>query len=106
MLRRFEQFTSAEARTWWAGGTYRLVTAHPDTPGDLPPDIGLAPFARLLGELALPFVTADVALRADGTWRLGAFPNRRTPSPRVGRSRNRSLAAAFSRERVIRPLLL
>ncbi len=39
MLRRFEQFTSAEARTWWAGGTCRLVTAHPGIPGDLPPDI-------------------------------------------------------------------
>jgi hypothetical protein len=27
VLRRFERFTSAEARTWWAGGTCRLVTA-------------------------------------------------------------------------------
>jgi hypothetical protein len=70
VLRRYEQFTSAEARTWWAGGTCRLVTAHPDTPGDLPPDINLAPFTPLIGSLALPFVTADLALRADGTWRV------------------------------------
>lgn len=69
-LRRFEQLSSAEARTWWAGGTCRLVTAHPDTPGDLPPDIDLAPFAPLIGSLALPFATADLALRADGTWRI------------------------------------
>jgi ATP-grasp domain, R2K clade family 3 len=70
VLRRYEQFTSAEARTWWVGGTCRLVTAHPDTAGDLPPDISLAPFAPLIGSLALPFVTADLALRADGTWRV------------------------------------
>ena len=70
VLRRYEQFTSAEARTWWAGGTCRLVTAHPDTPGDLPPDINLAPFTPLINSLALPFVTADLARRADGTWRV------------------------------------
>jgi ATP-grasp domain, R2K clade family 3 len=70
VLRRYERFTSAEARTWWTGGTCRLVTAHPDTPGELPPDLDLAPFTELIGELALPFVTADLALRADGTWRL------------------------------------
>jgi hypothetical protein len=33
VLRRFEKFTSAEARTWRVGGTCRLATAHPDTPG-------------------------------------------------------------------------
>jgi hypothetical protein len=70
VLRRFEQFTSAEARTWWVGGTCRLVTAHPDTPGDLPPGIDLAPFTPLIGSLGLPFTAADLALRADGTWRL------------------------------------
>ena len=70
VLRRFEEFTTAEARTWWAGGTCRLVTAHPGTPGDLPPDIDLAPFIPLIGALGLPFATADLALRADGTWRV------------------------------------
>jgi hypothetical protein len=44
VLRRFEEFTSAAARTWWVGGTCRLTTAHPDTPGDPPPDINLASF--------------------------------------------------------------
>lgn len=72
VLRRFERFTSAEARTWWVGGTCRLVTAHPDTPGDAP---GVSPadlsvFAPLIGSLGLPFVTADLARRDDGTWRL------------------------------------
>ena len=70
VLRRFEKFTSAEVRTWWAGGTCRLVTAHPGTPRDLPPDIDLEPFAPLIGSLGLPFVTVDLALRADGTWRV------------------------------------
>ena len=36
VLRRFEKFTSAEVRTWWAGGTCRMVTAHPDTPDPCP----------------------------------------------------------------------
>jgi hypothetical protein len=46
------------------------ITAHPGTPGDLPPDINLAPFTPLIGSLALPFVTADLALRAEGTCRV------------------------------------
>jgi hypothetical protein len=70
VLRRFEEFTSAEARTWWVGGTCRLTTAHPDTPRDLPPDIDLAPLTPLIRSLGLPFVTADLAIRADGTWRV------------------------------------
>jgi len=71
VLRRFEQFTGAEVRTWWTGGTCRLITAHPDTPGELPPgDVSLAPLVPLIGSLALPFVTVDLACRADGTWRL------------------------------------
>jgi hypothetical protein len=70
VLRRFEKFTSAEARTWWAGGTCRLVTAHPDTPGDLSPGIDLELFTPLIGSLGLPFVAADLALGADGTWRV------------------------------------
>jgi hypothetical protein len=70
VLRRFEQFTSAEARSWWVGGRCRLITAHPDTPGDPPPDIDLSPFTAPIRSLALPFVTADLARRADGTWRV------------------------------------
>jgi hypothetical protein len=70
VLRRFENFTSAEARTWWVNGTCRLTTAHPDTPNDTPPHIDLSPFAAPIASLALPFVTADLARRTDGTWRL------------------------------------
>jgi hypothetical protein len=71
VLRRFEHFTTAEARTWWVNGAGRLATAHPDTPGDPPPPgIDLSPFAPLIRSLGLPFVTADLARRVDGTWRL------------------------------------
>ncbi len=90
VLRRFEQLTGTEVRTWWTGGTCRLITARPDTPAQLPPaDVGLAPLTRLIGSLALPVVTADLARRADGTWRLielgdgqvSDLPNSTEPSP-------------------------
>jgi hypothetical protein len=71
VVRCFEQFSSAEARTWWVDGACRLVTAHPDTPADLPPgELDLAPFAPLIASLSLPFVTADLVKRADGIWRV------------------------------------
>jgi hypothetical protein len=71
VLRFFERFTSAEARTWWVNGACQLATAHPDTPGDTPPgDLDLTVFTPLISSLGLPFVTADLARRDDGTWRL------------------------------------
>jgi hypothetical protein len=71
VIRRFERLVSAEVRTWWTGGTCRLITAHPDTPNDQPPsDIDLTSFTPLIRSLGLPFVTADLARRADQAWRL------------------------------------
>ncbi|GIE75375.1 hypothetical protein Aph02nite_13250 [Actinoplanes philippinensis] len=67
VVRRFESFTGAEVRTWWVGGVCRLVTAHPDTPGELPPDDVELPD---LGGVDLPFVTVDLARRDDGRWRI------------------------------------
>jgi len=70
-LRRFEEFTGAEARTWWMDGECRLRTAHPDTPDDPPPaDLDLTALAPLIKALDLPFVTVDLALRTDGEWRV------------------------------------
>jgi ATP-grasp domain, R2K clade family 3 len=71
VLRRFERFVSAEARTWWVDGICRLVGPHPDTPHDDPPaDLDLTAIAPLVGALRLPFVTVDLARRDDGAWRV------------------------------------
>ncbi|MEJ3653430.1 ATP-grasp domain-containing protein [Actinomycetes bacterium KLBMP 9759] len=71
VLRRFERFTGAEARSWWIDGTCRLISAHPDTPDAEPPsDLDTRPFAPLVHGLDLAFVTLDLALRDDGEWRV------------------------------------
>ncbi|TDC39371.1 hypothetical protein E1211_04170 [Micromonospora sp. 15K316] len=71
VLREFESFTSAEARTWWVRGSCVLVGPHPDTPNAHPPEEfdpqWLAPLVTGMG---LPFVTVDLALRDDGAWRV------------------------------------
>jgi hypothetical protein len=86
VLRRFERFVSAEARTWWVDGECRLVTAHPDTPDDAPPDPELTHVAPLVRSLGLPFVTVDLVLRDDGVWRVvelgdGQVSDRPTSTP-------------------------
>ncbi|MFC4091420.1 ATP-grasp domain-containing protein, partial [Micromonospora sp. GCM10011541] len=71
VLRRFERFASAEVRTWWVDGKCVLVGPHPDTPNDAPRvQVDLAPVAPLIAGLGLPFVTVDLALRADEVWRV------------------------------------
>lgn len=48
-----------------------LVGPHPDTPHNHPPgELDLGWLTPLIGALDLPFVTADLALRADGVWRV------------------------------------
>ena len=75
VVRRFEPFTGAEVRTWWIGGSCRLVTAHPDTPGELPPP-GAGPggaeaaVGAAVEALGLPFATADLVRDAYGRWRV------------------------------------
>ncbi|MFJ6194676.1 ATP-grasp domain-containing protein [Micromonospora sp. NPDC092111] len=71
VLRRFERLDAAEVRTWWVDGRCVLTGAHPDTPDALPAapvDADLP--AAVVAALGLPFVTADLARRADGVWRL------------------------------------
>lgn len=70
VVRAFETFVSAEARTWWVDGRCVLVGAHPDAPDDEPPAPDLTEIAPLVETLALPFVTVDVVLRDDGRWRV------------------------------------
>lgn len=69
VVRRFEEFTGDEVRTWWVDGSCVLTTAHPDTPGK-PPEVDLSPFAPAIARLSLPFVSVDLARRADGGWRI------------------------------------
>lgn len=78
VLRAFESFvapqsTATEARVWWRDGEPRLITAHPDSPvvdvAEIPaPDLERVRAA--VGALDCPFVTTDLALRADGDWRV------------------------------------
>ncbi|NKY31927.1 ATP-grasp domain-containing protein [Nocardia speluncae] len=71
VLRTYEPFVSAEIRTWWIGGRCHLIGPHPDSPQDTPPpDFDAAVAQQPIRDLGLPFVTADFALRAGGTWRL------------------------------------
>ncbi|MEU8419566.1 ATP-grasp domain-containing protein [Micromonospora sp. NPDC048835] len=71
VLRRFEQLTSAEVRTWWIDGDCVLTGAHPDSPDDpAPVDFDPTPIAPMIAGLGLPFVTVDLALRTDGVWRV------------------------------------
>ncbi|MDT0530249.1 ATP-grasp domain-containing protein [Micromonospora sp. DSM 115977] len=71
VLRRFERFTTAEVRTWWVDGVCVLVGAHPDSPHDTPPEaFDAGPVSGAVAALGLPFVTVDLALRADGVWRI------------------------------------
>jgi hypothetical protein len=87
VLRRFEQFTGAEVRTWWIDGKCRLITAHPDTPEHLPPaGIQVRMLEPVVAGLGLPFVTIDLVRRVDGGWRVvemgdGQVSDRPTSTP-------------------------
>jgi len=71
VLRRFERFTSAEARTWWVGGRCALVGPHPDAPPGQPwPEPDLDEVAPLVAATGLWFVTVDLARHEDGRWRV------------------------------------
>lgn len=70
VLRAYEPFVpGGEARVWWVDGQAVRVTAHPDTPGRLP-----TPSLDAVGEavrtLGCRWVSTDMALRADGVWRV------------------------------------
>ncbi|MFJ6050834.1 ATP-grasp domain-containing protein [Streptomyces sp. NPDC092307] len=78
VLRAFEHFvtpqgSAAEVRVWWRDGVPRLVTAHPDSPvAEVPQafEPALEPVRAAVEALGCPFVTTDLALRADGVWRV------------------------------------
>jgi hypothetical protein len=74
VVRAFEDFIgtggrAAEARVWWVRGEPVVIGPHPDQPGAVvAPD--LAGVAEAVAALGCPFVTTDLAQRADGAWRV------------------------------------
>ncbi|MFG2229418.1 ATP-grasp domain-containing protein [Streptomyces sp. NPDC048723] len=79
VVRAFEHFVTPEAaaaeiRVWWRDGVPRLVTAHPDSPVSEVPEAALEPALEpvraAVEALGCPFVTTDLARRADGVWRV------------------------------------
>ncbi|MFI6644142.1 ATP-grasp domain-containing protein [Streptomyces sp. NPDC050504] len=71
VLRAYEAFVpGGEARAWWVDGEPVLVTAHPDTPEQLPGTKLDGPLREAVRGLGCPWVTTDLALRADGVWRV------------------------------------
>lgn len=65
VLRRFEDLSNVEARTWWVDGVCVGVSAHPDTPDKEPPELDLGQFSEFVSGLGLPFITVDVALATE-----------------------------------------
>jgi hypothetical protein len=70
VLREFEPFVGAEARTWWVDGSCVLVTAHPDSPGSPPSAVSTDVLSLPVAELRSPFITVDLARREDDEWRV------------------------------------
>ncbi|MEU5659801.1 ATP-grasp domain-containing protein [Streptomyces sp. NPDC047737] len=70
VLRAYEPFVAGgEARVWWVDGDPVLVTAHPDSPGQVPAP-GLDEVGEAVRRLGCRWVTTDMALREDGAWRV------------------------------------
>lgn len=73
-VRAFEDFVgsggrAAEARVWWVRGEPVVVGPHPDHP-DTVVEPDLSGVAEAVAALGCPFVTTDLAQRADGAWRV------------------------------------
>lgn len=86
VLRAYEPFAGAEARTWWRDGRVVLITAHPDTPDEQPDGVPAAMAQAAVVAGGCPFVTVDFAKRTDGTWRVvevgdGAVSDRPRSTP-------------------------
>ena len=71
VVRGFERFDRdlGEARVWWLDGEPVMITSHPDTP-DRQPSPVLDHVAPLVRGLKCRFITTDMAMRTDGTWRV------------------------------------
>ncbi|MCS7481958.1 ATP-grasp domain-containing protein [Umezawaea endophytica] len=97
VLRRFEEFTAAEVRTWWVGGECVLVGAHPDTPHDVVGTPSVEAVAPVVAKSGLPFVTVDLVLRADGVWRVVELGDGQVSDRPVTLAPEALVAALFAR---------
>ncbi|MFI7274614.1 ATP-grasp domain-containing protein [Streptomyces sp. NPDC049879] len=75
VLRAFESFTrpdgaAHEVRVWWLDGEPVLVTPHPDSPVEAVRAPALDAVRAAVRALGPRWVTTDLALRADGAWRV------------------------------------
>lgn len=70
VLRRWEDYETPEARSWWVEGELALITAHPDTADARTPIPHLEFLAPAVKALGCPFVTVDLARLRDGEWRV------------------------------------
>ncbi|WP_343230761.1 ATP-grasp domain-containing protein [Yinghuangia seranimata] len=100
VIRAYENLTGPEVRVWWLDGEPVLATPHPDAREDAdavaPQDVPLSNELRAsVRDLDAPFVTTDLALRADGVWRV----------VEVGDGQVSDLPASVDAADLLRPLL-
>jgi hypothetical protein len=71
VIREWEDYETAEVRSWWVGDQLALITAHPDNQ-DLKVAIPHLEFlVPAVTALACPFITVDLARRSDrSSWRV------------------------------------
>lgn len=70
VIREWEDYETAEVRSWWCQGQLALITAHPDSEGQKVTIPHLEFLAPTVAALACPFVTVDLARRRNGDWRV------------------------------------
>jgi hypothetical protein len=71
VIREFEKFDKAmgETRVWWVNNRPVLQSPHPDNPESFTP-VDVSFLQDYVNDFNRPFITTDLALRTDGTWRV------------------------------------
>lgn len=71
VIREFEEFdkTMGETRVWWVNNKPVFQSPHPDSPDSFTP-VDVSSIQQNVDALNRPFITTDLALRTDGTWRV------------------------------------
>lgn len=71
VIREFEDFNKAmgETRVWWVNNEPVFQSPHPDSPDSFMP-VDVSFIQQNVNDFNRPFITTDLALRTDGTWRV------------------------------------